>query len=68
MAGEPPLDAARRELAEEADVRAQRWHVLADWFISPGGSKDGLMDERILGGRGAIAEPGQPDAPFIDHP
>ncbi|MFP5336381.1 MAG: NUDIX domain-containing protein [Actinomycetes bacterium] len=40
--GEPPVEAARRELAEEADLRAARWDVLVDWFNSPGG-----MDEAI---------------------
>ena len=40
--GEPPVDAARRELAEEADLRADRWDVLVDWYNSPGG-----MDEAI---------------------
>lgn len=40
--GEPPLEAARRELAEEADLRAARWEVLVDWFSSPGG-----MDEAV---------------------
>jgi ADP-ribose pyrophosphatase len=34
--GEDPLDAARRELYEEAHVRAQRWDVLVDVFTSPG--------------------------------
>lgn len=36
--GEGPLDAARRELAEEADLQAERWDVLLDWVLSPGGS------------------------------
>jgi ADP-ribose pyrophosphatase len=40
--GEDPLDAAKRELAEEADLRAERWHVLADWFNSPGGMTEAL--------------------------
>jgi 8-oxo-dGTP pyrophosphatase MutT (NUDIX family) len=40
--GEPPLDCARRELMEEADLRAQRWDVLVDWFNSPGGSDEAL--------------------------
>jgi 8-oxo-dGDP phosphatase len=40
--GEPPLEAARRELAEEADLRAGRWDTLVDWFNSPGG-----LDESI---------------------
>ena len=36
-----PLRAARRELAEEADLRAGRWDVLIDWFNSPGGMTRG---------------------------
>jgi 8-oxo-dGDP phosphatase len=40
--GEPPLTAARRELAEEADLRADRWQVLLDWFNSPGGSDEAI--------------------------
>ena len=40
--GESPLAAARRELAEEADLVAARWDVLAEWFNSPGG-----MDEAV---------------------
>ncbi|MFN8076394.1 MAG: NUDIX hydrolase [Kineosporiaceae bacterium] len=39
---EPPLLAAQRELAEEADLRASRWHVLVDWFNSPGGMDEAL--------------------------
>jgi len=38
--GEPPAAAAARELAEEADRRAGTWHVLLDWFFSPGGSDE----------------------------
>jgi ADP-ribose pyrophosphatase len=34
--GEDPLDAAKRELFEEAHVRADRWDVLVDAFTSPG--------------------------------
>ncbi len=40
VAGEDPLDAARRELAEEAQLRATDWHVLVDYFNSPGGSTE----------------------------
>jgi ADP-ribose pyrophosphatase len=39
---EPPWRAAARELAEEADVRAATWHVLVDWFTSPGGMDEAL--------------------------
>ena len=38
--GEDPLVAVRRELAEEADLTATEWHVLADFFNSPGGSTE----------------------------
>ncbi|MBX6390946.1 MAG: NUDIX hydrolase [Frankia sp.] len=34
--GEPPLEAARRELAEEAGLRAASWHTLLDLRVSPG--------------------------------
>lgn len=34
--GEDYLEAAKRELAEEADLAAGMWHVLVDWFASPG--------------------------------
>jgi 8-oxo-dGTP pyrophosphatase MutT (NUDIX family) len=40
VAGEDPLDAARRELAEEAHLRATDWHVLVDYFNSPGGTTE----------------------------
>ena len=34
--GEPPLECARRELAEEAGVRARRWEKLGEFYSSPG--------------------------------
>ena len=34
--GEPPLECAIRELAEEAGVRAGRWDKLGEYFSSPG--------------------------------
>jgi ADP-ribose pyrophosphatase len=36
VAGEPLVETAQRELAEEAAYRAGRWHVLVDYFSSPG--------------------------------
>lgn len=42
IAGEPPYVCAARELAEEADLRADTWHVLADWFNSPGASDEAV--------------------------
>ncbi len=35
-ASEPPLECARRELAEEAGVAARRWDHLGQFFTSPG--------------------------------
>ncbi|MFL6100720.1 MAG: NUDIX domain-containing protein [Actinomycetales bacterium] len=40
VAEEPPVECARRELAEEADLVAQEWHVLADFMNSPGGTSE----------------------------
>ena len=40
--GEHPLDAAKRELYEEAHVRADRWDVLLDVFTSPGMSSEAV--------------------------
>lgn len=34
--GEDPLATAKRELAEEANLQAERWHVLLDMLSSPG--------------------------------
>jgi len=38
--GEDPLEAAKRELAEEVDLKAATWNVLADYCTSPGGSDE----------------------------
>lgn len=40
--GEPPLEAAKRELYEEAHLEAGRWDVLVDLFTSPG-----MTDEAV---------------------
>jgi 8-oxo-dGDP phosphatase len=40
--GEDPLDAAKRELAEEADIAAERWNVLSEYVNSPGGSNEAV--------------------------
>ena len=42
VAGEDPLVAAQRELAEEADVTAEEWHLLVDYASSPGGMNEAL--------------------------
>ncbi|UOG21767.1 NUDIX hydrolase [Gordonia amicalis] len=40
--GEAPLTAAQRELAEEADLAADTWHVLVDLALSPGFTDEAL--------------------------
>ncbi|MDX6216314.1 MAG: 8-oxo-dGDP phosphatase, partial [Frankiales bacterium] len=40
--GEPGLEAAKRELVEEAGLAASSWHVLVDVLTSPG-----MTDESI---------------------
>ncbi|SCK53063.1 NUDIX hydrolase [Streptomyces sp. WMMB 322] len=40
--GENPLHAARRELYEEAHVKAEDWRVLADVYTTPGGSDEAV--------------------------
>jgi 8-oxo-dGTP pyrophosphatase MutT (NUDIX family) len=42
VAGEPLLQAARRELLEETGYQARDWHVLTDHFSSPG-----IITERL---------------------
>jgi ADP-ribose pyrophosphatase len=42
VAGEPALEAAKRELAEEAGLAAEQWDVLIDLHTSPG-----ISDEAI---------------------
>jgi 8-oxo-dGTP pyrophosphatase MutT (NUDIX family) len=40
--GESGLTAAKRELAEEADLQAGEWDLLLDLFLSPGGSSEAM--------------------------
>lgn len=42
VADEPPVETAKRELHEEADLTASTWHVLADYFPSGGGSSEAV--------------------------
>lgn len=52
LAGERPLDGAKRELAEEADVAAEQWSLLTEFFTSPGGSNEMI---RVYLARGITA-------------
>lgn len=38
--GEDAWDAARRELMEEAHLRAEHWWTLADFYLTPGASEE----------------------------
>lgn len=40
--GEDALAAAKRELAEEADLEAESWWVLQDFFTTPGGNNEAI--------------------------
>lgn len=55
--GEPAVDAAARELAEEADVTASQWAVLTDYATTPGSSNEAV---RIFLARGLTDVP-EPD-------
>lgn len=52
--GESPLDAAKRELAEEADLVASEWAVLTEFWTTPGGSDEAI---RVYLARGLSAAP-----------
>lgn len=40
VAGESPMESARRELAEEADLEASSWEELVSIFTTPGGNDE----------------------------
>lgn len=63
VAGEPALAAARRELAEEASLQADQWHVLLDLHTSPGFSDEAI---RIYLARGLHDAP-HPDGFVVEH-
>jgi ADP-ribose pyrophosphatase len=52
--GEPLLETARRELLEESGYRAREWHVLTDYFTSPGFTTERL---RVYLARGLEHDP-----------
>ncbi|MGG7462796.1 NUDIX domain-containing protein [Plantibacter sp. YIM 135347] len=54
IAGEDPAVAARRELAEEADLEASELHLLTEFFTTPGGSNESIT---IYLARGLQATP-----------
>lgn len=60
--GESWLDAARRELAEEAMLQAGQWRVLVDYFTSPGCLQESL---RVYLARGLAPAP-RPDGFVVE--
>lgn len=40
VAGEPPIETAKRELTEEADLAADRWQHLVSMHTTPGGNDE----------------------------
>ncbi|CAI9408134.1 NUDIX domain-containing protein [Aestuariimicrobium sp. T2.26MG-19.2B] len=60
---EDPLDAAQRELAEEASLRADHWSVLVDVATSPGGSEESARVYLATG----LAQTDRPDGFVLEH-
>jgi 8-oxo-dGTP pyrophosphatase MutT (NUDIX family) len=61
--GEPPLETARRELAEEAQLAAQRWSLLATTYSTPG-----FCDEMVLIYLAeGLSEVSRPDGFTVEH-
>lgn len=58
--GEPALTGAKRELAEEAHLSADEWHVLVDLYVTPGMSNEAI---RLYLARGL--HDCEPDASFL---
>lgn len=52
VAGEDPLAAAQRELAEEVELQASEWSLLTDFFTSPGSNSEAI---RVYLARGLSA-------------
>jgi 8-oxo-dGDP phosphatase len=61
--GEPPLETARRELAEEVLLSADRWSLLAQVYNSPG-----FCDEQVLIYLAeGLAEAPRPEGFVVEH-
>jgi 8-oxo-dGDP phosphatase len=61
--GEPPLETAKRELAEEALLSAARWSLLTTIYSSPG-----FCDEQVLIYLAeGLSEAARPDGFVVEH-
>jgi 8-oxo-dGTP pyrophosphatase MutT (NUDIX family) len=61
--GEPPLETAKRELAEEVQLAAERWSLLTTTYNSPGFS-DELVLVYLAEGLSDVA---RPDGFIVEH-
>jgi len=61
--GEPPVDSARRELAEETQLAAERWSLLVSQHPSPGFC-DELIQLYLAEG---LSEVARPDGFVVEH-
>jgi ADP-ribose pyrophosphatase len=61
--GEPPLETAKRELAEEVELAAERWSLLTTHFSSPG-----FCDEQVLVYLAeGLSDVSRPDGFTVEH-
>jgi ADP-ribose pyrophosphatase len=61
--GEPPLETAKRELAEEVELAAERWSLLTTHFSSPG-----FCDEQVLVYLAeGLSDASRPDGFTVEH-
>lgn len=65
VAGESPLETARRELIEEADLEASDWTPLVSVFTTPGGN-DEVVHLFLARGLTPVAEPHAREAEEAD--
>ncbi|MGY2081029.1 NUDIX domain-containing protein [Modestobacter sp. SYSU DS0657] len=61
--GEPPVETARRELAEEVQLAAERWSLLTTHFSSPG-----FCDEQVVVYLAeGLSEVNRPEGFVVEH-
>jgi 8-oxo-dGTP pyrophosphatase MutT (NUDIX family) len=61
--GEPPLETAKRELAEEALLAAERWSLLTTTYSSPGFSDELVLVYLAEG----LSDAARPDGFTVEH-
>jgi ADP-ribose pyrophosphatase len=61
--GEPPLETAKRELAEEVELAAEQWSLLTTHFSSPGFSDEQVLVYLAEG----LSDVGRPEGFTVEH-